>query len=258
MTVLRLVWTKIIYLTTRNKEGIMVFKKGIKIGRAKTTTTGERNWTFSDAHRKKNQLVQAISPFDELPIIQDLAGQLMPISKPTNTSEHRESDRNKKMHASEERQPPVVVMESYHDGSSYNAAHYVPSMIEIPSIPAQSEDSELTLNNIWRSQDDSDDRSPRSLTPHPSFEDVEPTLVDLQYLYEAGLRADRDLWPSDEDSVSKTKVQTKSKASLWSNRSMNIWNLDGVEDGAKGDTIANRRKNLTKKRTNKERTFAMI
>jgi hypothetical protein len=239
----------------------MVFKKGMKVGRAKTgTTASEWNWAFSNAHRKKNQLVQAISPYDELPVMQDLAGQLVP---PTNPSEHRESDRKKQTDAVEERQPSVVVnvsnIEPYHFLSSYNnGAHYVPSTIEIPSKPAQSEDSELTLNNAWKGQDDSDDRGPRSLTPHPSFEEVEPTTVDFQYLYEAGLKADSDLWPSDEDTVSKTKVQAKSETQLWPNGSIHIWHLDGGGDGAKEDAISNRRQKLPKKRFKKGRTFAMI
>jgi hypothetical protein len=243
----------------------MVFSKGIKVGRAKTATVGERNWTFSNIHRKKSQLVQPISPYDELPVMQELAGQLMPSTKPTTTkvSEYRESDRKdtNKKDAPEERQPPAIHVsdiEPYHVLPSYNSAHYVPSTIDIPVKPAQSEDSELTWNNnVGRGLDDTVVRSPRRLTPHPSFEDEEMTAIDFHYLYEAGMKADSELWPSDEDTVSKTKVQAKSKT--WSSKSMHIWKLDGDEDGAMEDSSLSRRKRMIKIRSKKKgKAFAMI
>jgi hypothetical protein len=268
-------WTESYTQIFQNEEETMVFKKAInRGGRSKTAAhVDDKRGVVSNAHRKKNQLVQAVSPFDELPVIQDLFEQLSPKPKLLTPSEQREAphqrplkDQAKKGATLEpqQRDPPeldTVDIEHHRYSFSDNGAHDVPTVIEIPTIPTKSEDSDLTLASIWRGTDNADDdRGPRTLTPHPSFEEVEPSAVDLQYLLQAALEADKELWPSDEDSIIPTaRIQKKKEAAFWSNGSMHVWDLDGgYQRGGKKDLTPNRRVLLAKRGSIKSKTMAMF
>lgn len=218
----------------------MVLKQNIKrivTGRSKPRggPTEQRGFSYSITKRRKsmNQLFHPISPYDELPEIQDLVDKLVPVPKPSQrkaqeVSQERQQQNQKQKRSSDDlpqRDPPTsspqVVADIY-----LNGAHDVPSMIEIPSIPTQSQDSDLTLDEIFRPKAKSEDGGPRTLTPHPSFEEVNPTASDLKYLFEAGLKADQEVWPSDEESVPKGRKKVRKENKFWSDGAIHVWDLD--------------------------------
>jgi hypothetical protein len=185
------------------------------------------------AHNKKNQLLHPISPYDELPDIQDLVDKLTPISTSAvhnvrGVPQERQQHGPTQPRSSDElqqRDPPIA--SPFHD-SYRNGAHDVPAVIEIPCIPTPSQDSEMTVDDIFRPTT-RDDRGPRSLTPHPSFEDeVHPTASDVRYLVGAGTKADQEAWPSDEESAAAGSCNRRAEENMtWTNGSMYVWNLDG-------------------------------
>lgn len=243
----------------------MVFQK---IKRVARSSNGGRKVVVSNSQRKKSQLIQAVSPYDELPVMQDLVDQLSPPRKASKQTEQREAPQQRQQsdRMTEERQQRDPPMKSSSDNmkhyryslSPYSCADTIPAMIEIPTIPTKSEDSEFTLDSIWICDKDLEDaRGPRSLTPHPSFEEIEPTAAEVQYMFEAGLQ--EDFWPSDEESMSKLKaLEKKESFSFWSNGPMKIWELEGGGNGKKEGAAPNRRTTLNKKRPSKSKSLAMF
>ncbi|KAG7340552.1 hypothetical protein IV203_024095 [Nitzschia inconspicua] len=256
----------------QKEKETMVFKTTDRVvGRSKVAL--KKNDVQANIHRKTNQLVQAISPYDELPVMQDLFDQLSPNPTVSKHLEQREVPQHRTQSMTKEKQdqreqqrdPPMKTSPYFeHDFymSSYTGAHDVPTMIEIPRIPTKSEEeSELTLNGTWKGSDcTADDRGPRSLTPHPSFEEVEPTDVDFQYLFQAGMTADEELWPSDEERLCKTMLPKNKDTSFWTKGSMNIWDLEGDDDDEFGIEVAlsNRRKIVGKKKSGRSKSMAMF
>uniref|UniRef100_A0A7S4ADB7 Uncharacterized protein n=1 Tax=Pseudo-nitzschia australis TaxID=44445 RepID=A0A7S4ADB7_9STRA len=105
-----------------------------------------------------------------------------------------------------------------------NDAHEVPFVIQMPSTPTYSEDSELSLDECLgqylHTEDEQRDQRSIKLTPHPSFEEDDvfdqPTALDVHHLYHASVRAEQELvWPSDEDNLSRKKnmITTKNRGS---------------------------------------------
>lgn len=212
--------------------------------------------TTSSKTKKKNEMLYPVSPYDELPHIRDLFEQLSPQLRPgfrnqEQIEELRQEHQNIIRQHQQERQqisfkkkdspsvhqprdrPPVnTCTEVSNVWTMSKDAHEVPIMIEIPSSPVYSEDSELSLDeNLWQNDEDDDERDQRSLTPHPSYEDelqyqsTTITATEFHYLYHASVKVDQELvcWPSDEDDndVSYQKkmiVRKKSKKTTKLNR----------------------------------------
>lgn len=184
--------------------------------------------TTVTSKKKKNELIYPVSPYDELPTIRHLFDQLSPQTRPNSWNQEqelRQEQQDGTRRHQQERQhvirkkndrpighqprdrPPVdTITEASKLWSLSRDAHEVPIMIEMPSSPVYSEDSELSLDeNIWQDNDD-DERDQRLLTPHPSYEDElhwQPstiTAMEFHHLYHASVKAEEELiWPSDED-----------------------------------------------------------
>jgi hypothetical protein len=194
--------------------------------------------TTITSKKKKNELMYPVSPYDELPTIRDLFEQLSPQTRPNSRNQEQEprqeqQDVNRR-HQQERQQvirkkndrasghqprdrPPVnTITEESKIWSLSRDAHEVPVMIEMPSSPVYSEDSELSLDeNLWQDNDD-DERDQRSLTPHPSYEDElhwQPstiTAMEFHHLCYASVKAEQELiWPSDEDNSNNNSTQDK-------------------------------------------------
>jgi hypothetical protein len=221
---------------------------------------------FFGSPSSKNQLLHPVSPYDELPIIQDLFERLTPrrirpppsphmkTTKPQrqDDSQARSTSKVNGRHehhsfAPQQREQSNQTMKErvggcqqrdqpYHMSSArgqreaeevvYNGAHDVPSVIEFPSIPTLSEDSEVTLDSIWKDEEESEHRR---LTPHPSFEELKMPSFDLHHLYHASVQAEQEMWPSDEDSAPRVSRE-KSHYQFWSHGSIHVWNLEGEDE----------------------------
>ena len=177
------------------EEITMVFTRDNKRRTSSSSSDVERHrGMFLRKVMNKNQLTSPVSPYDELPIIQDLVEQLTPnpgsrkqqLQGRTEEEDHQQpqerqqsNDQRKKTVRSDGRDEPEDTHHLDHDLPGYNSAHDVPTMIAIPTHPTYSEDSDLTLDGIWKQKGDSSSSSKpttfvRTLTPHPSFEEILP------------------------------------------------------------------------------------
>lgn len=174
---------------------------------------------------KKNHLLHALGPYKEFPVHRDLFGTR---SSPRvrSTSQVRRQGRDEevalrpsspggeiqqgrrqagvatsqKKVASSKMKTPVRSPPFFHsEDARWNGAYDVPMVIAIPIQPNDSEDSELSLEGVWRMQPTEDERT---VTPHPWFEALQPTDFDFRHRDRASPKAaEREVWPSDEDSV---------------------------------------------------------
>ncbi|MGK3733659.1 MAG: hypothetical protein ACI8RD_004487 [Bacillariaceae sp.] len=240
-------WTdSLIFNSHRSNEEfpIMVFRKsnnGINVHQGKKTkqmksATVSRHQDGSS--KEKNEMIYPVSPYDELPTIRDLFEQLSPQTRPNSQNQEQELRqeqqdvtrrhqqerqqviRNKNDrptgHQPRDRPPANTITEESKFWTLSRDAHEVPVMIEMPSSPVFSEDSELSLDeNLWQDNDD-DECDQRSLTPHPSYEDElhwQPstiTATEFHHLYHASVKAEQELiWPSDEDNNNNNSTQKK-------------------------------------------------
>jgi hypothetical protein len=246
--------------------------------------TRDKRRTSSDVERRrgiflrkvpsKNQLTSPVSPYDELPIIQDLVEQLTPNpgsrkqrteeDHPQQSQERQQSnDQHKKTNQSDGRQqrdqPEPTQIDHHLPG--YNSAHDVPTTISIPSHPTYSEDSDLTLDGVWKRKGESSS-SPkisivRTLTPHPSFEEILPTPFDFHH--------DEEIWPSDEEDNGPTRptrkntTTTSSSTYFWTNGSIHVWNLEGDDDAKKkNQSVVTEKQDKKKKRCSKGRQRCLV
>ena len=214
----------------------MVFR--IAVGRSKpkgSIDAQKHSPGRNKKHEKKSQLLHPISPYDELPEIQDLVEKLGPLETPqapkpqriVQERQQRAYNHHRSSNEYQQRDPPLPSTTDLY----LNGAHDVPLVIEIPSIPMKhSEDSEMTVEDIFRPKTN-DDRGPRSLTPHPSFEEeIKRSASDLKFLFEVGTEAEREVWPSDEESIAD--ANRKMDGMAWPDGSMLVWNLDCSDENA--------------------------
>jgi hypothetical protein len=187
------------------------------------SSTGGGGSGFIESKVTKNELLYPISPYDEIPAIRDLFKQLSPsprldtrVQRDKKEMRQERQDRmkmNSRHRGHQERDgtaPPFDVPISF--PRSRDDPHEVPIMIEMPTTPSYSEDSELSLEECLRRCDE-DYRDQRSLKPHPCHEHGlkydQPTSLDVRHLHHASVKVDDELnWPSDEDSITPTKTRT--------------------------------------------------
>eukprot|EP00536_Pseudo-nitzschia_multiseries_P003725 jgi/Psemu1/252935/estExt_Genewise1Plus.C_580090 len=216
---------------SKNASAMISHKQGFS-GEIATGLRNDSPFT-KKVKNKKNELLYPISPYDEIPTIRDLFDQLSPhpgLSSlgrgqqeefrqerqdlPSRYKHGRKQEGGKKMghpetHHQKSDRTPVPVSRNRND------AHDVPVIIEMPTTPTYSEDSELSLDECLK-QYDEDERDQRSLTPHPSFQEgninEQPTAVDVHHIFHASIKAEQELvWPSDEDDLSAKKKMIVSK-----------------------------------------------
>lgn len=178
---------------------------------------------FTESKVTKNELLYPISPYDEIPAIRDLFKQLSPSPRldygvqrekkemRQERQDHIKSNCRHRGHQERDGTAPPFDVPIYFPRSR-DDPHEVPIMIEMPTTPSYSEDSELSLEECLRRCDE-DYRDQRSLTPHPCYEYglnyYQPTPLDVHHSHHAFLKVDDEMnWPSDEDSMAPTKTRS--------------------------------------------------
>ena len=164
---------------------------------------------------KKNELLYPVSPYNEIPTIRDLYEQLSPKPRTGRQEEIRQERQDFSCRYQQECQHGWRRKSQDRPTSGRQErdrvlqdAHEVPFIIEIPSSPSDSEDSELSFDEkLLQNEEDEREREcecdHRSLTPHPSYD----------HFYHAFVKAEQDAdWPSDEDNLStQKKMITKNR-----------------------------------------------
>jgi hypothetical protein len=228
--------------TTRNNESdiVMVFKKKIAPCPPRAREEKIEHHIRNDLREDRrpcryhgtsvgcrNQLLQPVSPYQELVGVRDLCGE---VSSSSSSSAHsrrcltaqsrqdRDDDAARqpvwsRRDNQQERRSGVAI--AHHMVPSYkvnarrrspthfrsgiaggNCAHGIPRMIAIPTQPTYSEDSELSLEGLWRT---GRLRASR-LTPRSSFHDLARPNYNFHHLHRVSMKSsENELWPSDED-----------------------------------------------------------
>lgn len=172
---------------------------------------------------KKNELLYPISPYDEMPTIRDLSKQLAPdqrqnsgVQRNRKEMTQARQDAVKKNHRHGGRQQRDGITPPFDEFPSFsrfrNDAHGVPSMIEMPTTPSYSEDSEVSIEEcLRRSEEDyRDKRSLRHHLPDAHDFDSQPKPFHLQCFSHTSVNHELD-WPSDEDNAPQNKRTTMTK-----------------------------------------------
>jgi hypothetical protein len=187
-----------------------------------------------------NQLVKPVSPFEELKTCEQEAAypfdeqevalvppptshDIMPKKQVVQTHEvpkkHRSQARQDVPAGDREESDKrdAIPLEIY-------CAHQVPLVISVPTTPPDDDDdAELSVEEDFKEE--------RALTPHPSFDDHQPTASDFHYLYQAAkkLEEQEQDWPSDEDG----EPLRRDGFSFWANGPVHQRNLgQGRENAA--------------------------
>jgi len=190
--------------------------RDIAVAAAQATISGNTS-SFMKRKIKKNELLYPISPYDEIPAIRDLFKQLSPTPRQNLGVEgqrkelRQERQDNVKRNYSHGGRQQRDRKSTPVDTSDYvsrfmNDAHEVPIMIEMPTTPSYSKDSELSL-------EEEDYREQDPLTSHASCEfdfTYQPAPLYSRHLHEASFSSD---WPSDEENAltNKTIITTKKR-----------------------------------------------
>ena len=173
---------------------------------------------------RKNELLYPISPYDEIPTIRDLLKQLsleprrvpMVQRHQMEMRQTRQETIKNNYHRSgcQQRDATDFLFNAPSSSPRFtNNAHEVPTVIEMPITPSYSEDTELSLEECLRCNDE-DFRDQPSIARHPvdAYDfNVRPVHLNVHQSRHKSAKVHRELdWPSDEDTVPpNTSVVTK-------------------------------------------------
>ena len=191
----------------------------------------DKNSNLMGYKEKKNELLYPISPYDEIPTIRDLYDQLSPTVRirPSSTSTQ----------IRQERQDAIRKIYRYEDlklqdrtGSAIRTfypelrddAHEVPGMIEMPTIPTFSEDSELTSEEFFKLHEKD------TCNQIPLARDQFYQKGSNYHTIPFDNKLDTELmWPSDEDDVSAMQSKTMAKKHQASRKKLHCFNRTELE-----------------------------
>lgn len=177
---------------------------------------------------KKSELLYPVSPYDEIPVIRDLFEHLSPFTESVHRRRDAENEplQEREDVASRHRENRKVKnrigllriprRECNYLTRDRNDPNEVPFVIEMPTTPTYSDDSELSLDEGIR-QYEEDQRDQHSLTLHLSYEDdldkYQRMARNIHNLDQASEKSELESgWPSDEEKSphqKKTNVNKK-------------------------------------------------